>query len=148
NLAQTIKAHATLARMDVLAQGARAHEIHLFEDGCGAQLVPTAGSSSVDAGRADFSRQPHLHDVADVAAFDQTQSTFVHQAANRLSHAFARNGHIVGQPYDRKAQAGLAFEAAVPEQMRIDHAVEDRQVELRGEKVLEFLPHLYSVEFL
>jgi len=145
--AEAIKADATLARVDELAQGARAHEIHVLEDGGEGQLDAIAGSDPVGAQGADFAWQAHFHDVADVAAFDQTQSSFMNQTANREPHALARNSQIVGQPWNRKAKAHLALKAAVAQQMRINGAVEDREIEARREKVLEIFPHLYTIDF-
>src|SRR6266478_1204232 len=90
---------------------------------------------------ADFTRQPHRDQVAEVAAFDQAQSSFMDQTAHRRAHAFAPNAHIVGEPQNRKAKTGLALEAAVAEKMRIDRAVEDREFEPRRENVFEFFTH-------
>jgi len=139
DLPQTVKANAAFAGVDGLAQVTGSHEIRLDE--VDERLGLGGGSGSVDARGADFTRQPHLHQVAEVAAFDQAQSSFMDQPAHRRAHAFAPNAHIVGEPQNRKAKTGLALEAAVPKKMRIDRAVEDREFEARRENVFQFFAH-------
>jgi len=65
----------------------------------------------------------------------------------RLPDASGRNAHIVGEPQNRKAQPGFALEAAVAKQMRIDRAVEDRELEPRRENVFQFFAHFYNIDF-
>jgi len=86
--------------------------------------------------------------VTDVCAFDQTQNAFIDEPAHSLARTPACNAHVVGQPYNGKAQPELALEAAVAEQMRIDRAFEGGEFEARREKVFEFFAHLYSVDLL
>jgi hypothetical protein len=92
--------------------------------------------------------QANVHHVADVAAFDQAQSSDVDQAAHRLPRASAGNAQIVGQPDNRKAQAKLALEAGVAQEMGVDRTVEDRKFEAGRENVFQLFPHFDTIEFL
>src|SRR5437660_8123691 len=86
--------------------------------------------------------------MTDVCAFDQTQNAFIYEPAHSLARTSACNAHVVGQPYNGRAQPELALEAAVAEQMRIDRAFEGGEFEARREKVFEFFAHLYGVDLL
>src|SRR5436305_6472734 len=86
--------------------------------------------------------------MTDVCAFDQTQNAFIYEPAHGLARTPTCNAHVVGLPYNGKAQPELALEAAVAEQMRIDRAFEGGDFESRREKVFEFFAHLYSVDLL
>ena len=66
--AQTIKAHASFARVDGLAQYTGMLEIQLVEGGAGGQPSRAACSYSVAARGRDLRRQPHLDHVTLVAA--------------------------------------------------------------------------------
>jgi hypothetical protein len=85
--------------------------------------------------------------VTDVAPFDQPQDIIIHQPTHGVSHPSGRNAHIVREPQNRKAQPGLALEAAVAEKMQVDRAVEDREFEPRRENVFQFFAHFYSIDF-
>jgi hypothetical protein len=146
SLAKTIEAEARFAGVDGQAKRTRSPEVQLFEISA-AGRHRTGGCGLVGVRGTDLPRQQNLDHVTDVAALDQSQNTFLHQATHGLSNASGGNAHIVGQPHNRKAQAELSFVAAVPEQMRVDRAVEDGEFEPRREDVFEFFTHLYSVEF-
>jgi len=49
---------------------------------------------------------------------------------------------------NRKPEAEVPFQAAVPQEMRIDCAVDERQAQARGEVVFQLFPDKFSVRFL
>jgi len=73
---------------------------------------------------ANFLRQPHTNYVMGLAAaLDQAQNASRNQATHRLASGFLRETNTAGKPGHRKAETELAFEAAMPEKMRVDSAV-------------------------
>src|SRR3989442_2976179 len=70
--AQTVKAHATIARVDGLAQGRSSQEIQLVQVDPAGQLVAAARSRSAAPPRADLPRRPHLPPMIHVAPLDLT----------------------------------------------------------------------------
>src|SRR5258705_250902 len=108
-MAHAIKAHTALARMDGPTQGAASQEIHLVEVGSAEKLVPAAGSAS--ARHANLSRQPHLHHVAHVAAFDQSQRSLFQQPSDRLTHRSAGESEMRGNPKNLGLSGGPVREA-------------------------------------
>jgi len=61
-------------------------------------------------------------------AFDQAQHASRNQATHRLASGFLRETNTAGKPGHRKAETELAFEAAMPEKMRVDGAVDHGKV--------------------
>ncbi|MCU1315775.1 MAG: hypothetical protein JWN63_1097 [Candidatus Acidoferrum typicum] len=92
-----------------------------------------AGRDASGAEGANLLGQAHLDHVTGFAAFDQAQSALVDEAGT------TRN------PGNGKAEAGLPFEATVPQKRRIDGAVDDREAQARDEKILELFPDVFGV---
>lgn len=146
--AKAIKAEAALARVDGLAERASFHEIYFFEVGRATEAAQRhAGDNTAGANGANFLRQTRLDEVAGFGALNQAQDALLDEAAHRLAHRSVREVEIAGHRENRESHAALPIEAAVPDQMRIDGAVDDREVQARGENIFQLLPDLFSVYF-
>jgi len=80
-------------------------------------------------------------------AFDQAQHASRKQATHRLASGFLTEVNMARKPGHRKAEMELVFQAAVPEKMGVDGAVDHGKVQPGSEQVFHLFPHLYSVEF-
>ncbi len=138
--AQAVKATAALARVDGLAQRPGFEEIRLLEgDG--------AGQAGRVASGANLLGQAHFDDVTGQAAFHQAQSPLSSEAAHSVARARGGQPGAPGEPGDGKPQAAAAFEVSVPQEVRIDGAVDDRQAQPGHETVFELFPDLCGVGF-
>src|SRR5580693_9189031 len=79
--AQTIKAHASFARVDRLAPCAGVQEIQVVESGAGRQPGRAAGAYSVAAHGRDLVGQPHLDHVTLAAAVEQSKNAVIDKPA-------------------------------------------------------------------
>ena len=140
--AQTIKASASLARMDDLAEGFALQEIGLLEVG-GAGQRRKGGF----AGPGNLLGQAHLDHVTGFAAFDQAENALVEETAHRLTRGSDGEASTPGEPGNGKAEAELPFEAGMAQEMRIDRAVDDGEAEARDEIVFQVFPELFGVGF-
>jgi hypothetical protein len=145
--AQTIEAKATVARMNGGAPRFRSQEIRLL-DVDAALLRGHAGDGNfIGRGGANLPGQPDLDDVAGFRALDQAQSPLGHQAPHRQAHGPGRQASAAGKPGNGKAEAELAFEPAMPQEMRIDNAFVDRKAQARHKDIFDLLPDEESVSF-
>jgi hypothetical protein len=66
--------------------------------------------------------EKHLDDVAGFAAFDQAQSTSGDEAADSGARRAIAKASAAGEPGHGKADAELAFQAGVAQEMRVDYS--------------------------
>jgi hypothetical protein len=147
---QTIKATATFARVDGPAEGRRLQEIHVPGiDGAGKAGRQTTADSTGSSGACstDFVRQEHLNHVSGLAALKQAQDTARNEATYGPTGGVGAEAGTAGEPENRESQLPLPFQAAVPEEMRIDGAVRGGEAQPRDEMVFELFPDLCGVGF-
>jgi hypothetical protein len=136
--AETVKAVATLACMDGLAQRLRFQEVRLLE-------IDGARDASRMASSANLVGQPNFDHVTGLAALDQAQSTVGNEAAEGFARGGIREARSSGEPGNGKAQPAAAFEATVPKKVGINGAVYDGQTQTRHQKVFQVFPDLFGV---
>jgi len=152
-LAQTIKAKAALARVDGLAEGLGFQKVCFFEVEGARQPDGAAGGDTIVAvpprwaGGSNFAGQTHFDYMTVSAAFHQAQGTLSSKPADGLSHRPAGDTSTAGEPGDGKPELRFPFEAAMPQKMRIDRAVDDGEAQPRDEKVLKLFPEEFSIQF-
>ena len=138
--AETVKAEAALAGVDGLAERPGSQEIGFLE-------VDGAGQPGGVAGGANLLGQAHLNQVAGFAAFDQAQSALGHEAADGLARGSAGEASTTGEPGNGEPEPEPPFETTMPQEMRIDSAVDDGETQPRDEEVLELFPDVFGVGF-
>jgi len=124
--------------MDRLAQRLPLEKIHRLRPG-------SARPRDRAASGANFLREPHFHDVPRFASFDQAQSAMGDETPHRLSRWPAGQTDMASQPKNGKPEPELPFQAAVPQQMRIDGTLREGQAQPRDEMVFQVFPDLFSV---
>lgn len=138
--AETVKAEATFAGVDGLAERPGSQEIGFLE-------VDGAGQPGGVAGGTNLLGQAHLNQVARFAAFDQAQGALGDEAADGLTRGSAGEASTTGEPGNGKPEPEPPFEATMPQEMRIDSAVDDAETQPRDEEVLELFPDVFGVGF-
>ena len=108
---------------------------------------PAIPAGSIGACSADLVRQEHLNDVSGFAALNQAQDTARNEATYGPTGGVSAEASTPGEPENRESQLPLPFQAAVPEEMRIDDAVRDGQAQPGNEMVLELFPDLCGAGF-
>ncbi len=147
NSAQAIKATAAFARMDGLAQRLIFHEIHFVGVNRARQAQLIASSARVEFSGVNLFGEKHLDDVAGFAAFDQPQSTSGDEAAHSRARRAIAKASAAGEPGHGKAEAELAFQASVAQEMRVDGAVGTGEAQPRDEQVFDLFAHEFGVGF-
>jgi hypothetical protein len=147
NSAQAIKATAAFARMDGMAQRLIFQEIHFVGVNRARQAQLVASSARVEFRGVNLVGEKHLDDVAGFAAFDQAQSAAGDEAAHSGARRAIAKASAAGEPSHRKAEAELAFQARVAQEMRVDGAVSAREAQARDEHVFDLFAHEFGVWF-
>jgi hypothetical protein len=129
---KTVEALVALAGVDGIAQRLVLHEVHALEihRRAGAGAFFFGGGAACDAVQprgGNLVGQPHLHDVPGFAALDHAQSVVGDETAHGLAHRICRETDIASHAHNRKLDAEFSFQAAVPDEMRIDGALDDRE---------------------
>jgi len=143
---QAIEAATAFSHMDGVAQSPVLEEVHLEVDA--ARKGP--GAAAADPPGADgtnFVGQPHFDHVTGFAAFDQAQNAMGDKTAQGPTGGVGAEASTKGEPKNRKSQPPLPFQAAVPQEVRIDGAVRDGQAQPGNEMVFELFPDLCGVGF-
>src|SRR5260370_10527016 len=78
--------------------------------------------------------------------FDQAKYAQNNQAANGVASRSRGESNTGGEAGQRKADAELAYEAAVPEKMGVDGTVVYGKVQLGRQQVFKIFPDLYGVD--
>ena len=163
--AQTIEAVAALPRVDGLAQRHTVQKICFFDfdldirshfpwdipSGEGARRSLFDITSPFDTRTAHAGNliwQAHLNYMAGIAALDDPQSAIGGEPAHRVTHRHRCQPDIARQPHHREAKALFPFEAAVPQEMRIDSALNDRQAQPGDDLIFQLFPDKCSVWFV
>ena len=85
--------------------------------------------------------------MAGSGAVDEAEGAFVHEAMEGEADGGVREAGAGGEPGDGKADARLAFEKGVAEEMGVDGAIDVVEAESGDENVLELLPEKCAVEW-
>src|SRR5260370_19678353 len=150
---QAIETASAFSHMDGVAQSPALQEVHLEVEAArkgpgGAPTdLPGAGGWPRRAG-SNFVGQEQLDQMAGFAAFDKTQSAVGDQTAHGATGGVGGQASTTGEPGNGEPEAGLSFETAVPQEMRIDGAVRDGEAQAGNEMVLELFPDLCGVGFI
>jgi len=102
-------------------------EIHVLNTISARLPGSVASPLGMGAHAGNFLGQAYLRHVTGLAAFDQAQCALRGQPANGLARRAHGKVDITGQPWNRKPQPPLTFQAAVPHEMGIDHVVDNRE---------------------
>jgi hypothetical protein len=129
--AQAVKAKATLARVDGLAQSLVFEEIGVRDARGERQPGGAAGGEDIGAEGANLLRQADHDHVTDLVAFDQAQDAEIEEASQGAARGHGTEADAAGEPGNGKAEAGPPFEAAVAQEIRIDGALGDREAQAR-----------------
>jgi hypothetical protein len=149
-LTQTIKATATLSSVDGPPEGRGLQEIlSLGVDGGekGWRDGATSSIRLVAACSKDLVRQEHLNHMSGFAALHKAQEATRDEATDGPARRVAAKTDTARKPRNRKAEAGLSFQTAMPQEMWIDHAVGDGEPQAWSEQVLALFPDVFGVRF-
>jgi hypothetical protein len=86
-----------------------------------------------------------VNDVAGFAATDEAEHTEHDEAADGFTHGTGADADTAGEPGHGEVKLGLALETAVANEVRIDGAVGDGEVEAREEEVLALYPKVFEI---
>lgn len=139
--AEAVKADASFASMDGLAEFGGAHKVGFLEVAVGRRRNGHAGGASPSPTKSagNLFRQPNVDHVTRFAPLDQPQGTVLYEPAQRGANGFLGEAKIPRQPNHGKMKARLAFKAAVPEKVVINGSVGGGEAQTRSKSVLELL---------
>jgi hypothetical protein len=129
--AQAVKAEATLAGVDGLAQSFVFEEIGVRDAGGERQPGRAAGGGDIGAESANLLRQADHDHVTDLVAFDQAQDAEIEETSQGAPRGHGTEADTAGQPGNGKTEAGPPFEPAMAQEMRIYGALGDREARAR-----------------
>jgi hypothetical protein len=145
--AQAVKAEATLARVNGLAQSLVFEEIGVRDARGERQPGRASGGVDIGADGTNLLRQADHDHVTDLVAFDQAQDAKIEEAAQGAARGHGTEADTAGEPGNGKTEAGPAFEAAVSEEITIDGALGDREAQARDDYIIELFPEVFGVGF-
>jgi len=93
-------------------------------------------------------RQKDFDQVASQGTVDQAQSALGSETAHSVASGLVREANATGEPNDRKTELALAFEAAVAQEMGVDHALGKIEAQARHENIFELFPDECSIGLL
>jgi hypothetical protein len=150
-LTQAIKATATLSCVDGLAKGLRLQEVCILEVGdpgrAGRRDAEADAIRYIGAGGAELVWHKYLDHVARFAAVEQAQNATRDEAIYGRADRAGGEVNAASEPIHRKAEAGLALQAAMAQEMPINDAVGDGKPQARDEIIFDLLPHEFSIGF-
>jgi hypothetical protein len=85
--------------------------------------------------------------VAGFAATDEAEHTEDDEAADGFTDGAGADADTAGEPGHGEVELEPAFETAVADEMRIDGAVGDGEMEAREETVLALYPEFFEIQF-
>jgi hypothetical protein len=132
--------------MDGLAQGFVFEEVHLAGVDCG-RKERAGGANPARRKGANLLGDTNFDNMTGFAALDEEQSAAGDEAAQGPARGVAAKPSAASEPIDGKAYAGLSFQAAVAQEMRIDGPISRRQAQARNKVVLELFPDECGVGF-
>ncbi len=145
---QAIKAQAALARMNGLAPAAHLQEINLLEVGPAGPPGEAGGHSALVRCGVYLVRQKDFGQVASLVAVDQAQRALGSETAHSVASGRVREANATGEPGNRKAELALAFEAAMAQEMGVDHALGEIEAQARHEILFELFPEECRIGFM
>ena len=149
-LTQTIKTTATFPGLDGIPEGCGLQEVHaLGVDGGGiaGRDTLTEPVGFIGACRADLVGQEHLKHVSGLATLEQAQDTARDEATYGPACGVLAETNTASKPLNGKPEVGFTLEAAMAEEVPINHAVSDREPQPRDEMIHNLLPDEFSVGF-
>ena len=126
NAAQAIKAAAPFSGVNGPAQPRRFQEVEIVEIERASTACGAAGNLAW-ASRANLAGDAHLDHVTRFAALHQAQDAVPNEAAHRLADGRSGKVRTTSEPGEGELQPKLSLEAAVADEMRIDHPVDGGQ---------------------
>ena len=85
--------------------------------------------------------------MAGFAATDEAERTEDDEAADGFTHGAGADADAAGEPGHGEMELEAAFETAMADEMRIDGAVGDGEMEAREEEVLALYPEVFEIQF-
>jgi hypothetical protein len=86
--------------------------------------------------------------VASLGTVDQAQGAFGSETAHSLASSLVRDVDATGEAGNRKTELALAFEAAMPHEMGVDHALGKIEAQAGHEIIFELFPDECSIGFI
>jgi hypothetical protein len=96
---------------------------------------------------ANLIGQEDANDVAGFAATHEAEDTEDDEAADGFTDGARADADAAGEPGHGEVELVPAFETAVANEMRIDGAVGDGEMEAREEEVLALYPKMLEIQF-
>jgi hypothetical protein len=84
--------------------------------------------------------------MASAGAFDETQGALLNESAHGLARGRSGETNAAGEPQNGKAERELPLEAAVAQEMIIDHALDEIEAEARHEIIFDLFADEESIE--
>ena len=145
---QAIEAPAALAHMNGLAPAGQFQEIQLLEV-VSAEPPAEAGRSRAVVRRVlYFLRQKDFRQVARLGAVEQAQSALGSEAAHSLARGYVREANATGETGNRETELALAFEAAMPQEVGVNHALGKSEAQAGHQNVIELFPEECGIRFI
>jgi hypothetical protein len=104
--------------------------------------VPSCGTACISSGKKTSTRWPAW------VRSTNAQCTLGSQTAYAVANGLVREANAAGEPNNPKTELALAFEAAMPQEMSVDHALGKIEAQARHEIIFELFPHQSSIGFL
>ncbi len=83
--------------------------------------------------------------MASAGAFDETQNALLNEGAHGLARGRGGETNAAGEPENGKAELELPLEAAVAQEMIVDHALNEIEAEARHEVILDLFADEESI---
>jgi len=84
--------------------------------------------------------------MAGAGAFDETQSTLLNEGAHGLARGRSGETNAASEPLNGKAELELRLEAAVAQEMMVDHAFDEIEAEAGHEIICDLFADEESIE--
>lgn len=86
--------------------------------------------------------------MASHGAVDQAQRALGSEAADGVASGLVREANATGEPNNPKTELALAFQAAMPQEMGVDHSLGKIEAQARHEIILELFPDECGIGFI
>jgi hypothetical protein len=143
---QAIEAEAAVARVNSCAADFRQQEIRLLDAGCAGAAGEAGGHRSIGCGCANLVGQEDVDHMAGAGAFDETQGALFNEGAHGLARGRSGETNAAGEPLNGKTELEPAFEATMPQEMVIDHALDEIEAQAGHEIIFDLFPDEESIE--
>jgi len=85
--------------------------------------------------------------VASLGTVDHAQGALGSETADGVANGLVRDVNAAGEPNNSKTELALAFEAAMPHEMGVDHSLGKTEAQAGHEIIVELFPDEFSVGF-